>query len=602
MNIKPTHLSVGQLFSHNLIFRVPKYQRYYSWASEEIDDFLKDLDACRKARQAQTPRPHFFGGLVTVSKPFPGSARQNLEVIDGQQRLASFVMLVVQLRRAMEKLSTSVNSGSQPLKKFLKAKANTLVSQYETFMDTINLEVVPIPRLELSKPDKDFFTELLSDQHATSTRESHKLLAEAYKRIGQHLDEVVATEHSDKKRAEALAVIAEVLEEDWTVIHMATHTRTEAYMLFQVLNDRGMGLTEGELLRAKTLEVLDSGGTATQQQTVENSWDDILGTEPERIEQGLRWLFSSHKGSRPGKTTLFDDCLDFFFPMHRETPLSKASASKLTDTVLKIQTEFRLMTKILEGSWPYTLAAPVSKWDADRLRLLVVELKHTNCIPLLVSACQLTQKQFAEIVQMLERFVFRYKAIVNAHIGPATSVYQKHALEIRNNPKAYQTKLLRQALEQLLALEADDSKFRTRLSELEYSRATSNKPLKYFLMTLEHYAAWYSAGAKKSPACMDKSRIFDFSNGTIEHVYPANAALKDAALEPLIDSLGNLTILGPGDNGAIGNQDFSMKKAVFGKSNISINRTIADSTHWNVAALNAHKERLLDMALKVFVP
>jgi len=603
MNINPTHLTVGQLFSHNLIFRIPKYQRYYAWGAEEIDDFLKDLDSCWRARRANVVRPHFFGGLVTVSQPVAGSARQNLEVIDGQQRLASFVMLAVQLRKSMEKLSVQVSGSTSSLRKFLADKAKTLVSQYETFMDTIDLEVVAIPRLELSDPDKDFFKQLLDGLSPKSTRESHKLLRDAYKKIGEHLDEIITAENSDKNRAQALAAIAEVLDEDWTVIHMAAQTREEAYMLFQVLNDRGMGLTEGELLRAKTLEMLDNGGTAVQQDTVETCWDNILGTEPDRVEQGLRWLFSSHRGARPGKTSLFDDCLDLFFPMHHGQTLTKTLAKALTETVLNLESEFQLMNSILEGRWPYeNIKSPISAWDADRLRLLIVELKHTNCIPLLVAACKLTQKQFSEIVQMLERFVFRYKIVVNGHIGPATAIYQKHAVEIRKNPKSYQINSLRKALSELIETSAPDEKFRTRLSELKYSRMTSNKPLKYLIMTVEHYAAWYHDGAKKAPVCKDKSRIFDFANGTIEHIYPANAPTKTATLEPLIDVLGNLTILGPNDNGAIGNKTFAQKKEVFAKSNISLNRVISERANWNSASIDAHKNLIVNMALKIFVP
>lgn len=603
MNINPTHLTIGQLFAHNLIFRIPKYQRYYAWGSEEIDDFMKDLDSCRKARQSNSPRPHFLGGLVTVSQPVTGSARQNLEVIDGQQRLASFVMLAVQLRKSMERLSASVYGQHKTLGKFLHDKAKTLADQYEIFMDTVNLQVVAIPRLELSNPDKNFFKELLDDKNPKTDRESHKLLAGAYRKIGQHLDEIVKSESTEEKRTKALAAIAEVLAEDWTVIHMATQTREEAYMLFQVLNDRGMGLTEGELLRAKTLEMLDSGGTAAQQRNVESCWDGILGTEPERVEQGLRWLYASHKGTRPGKTSLFDDCLELFFPMHKDRTLTKASAKNLTETVAKLGAEFQLMSSILEGEWPYEkINPPLSAWDVDRLRLLILELKHTNCIPLLLAARLLNQKQFSEIVQMVERFVFRYKLIINAHIGPATTIYQKHALEIRKNPSTYQISSLRNSFKDLLNLEADDLKFRTRLAEIKYSRTSSNKSLKYLLVTLENYSAWFEAGAKKLPTCIDKSRILDFSNCTIEHIYATNASSKDATLDSLVDTLGNLTILGPTENGAIGNKSYSHKRPLFAKSNVSINRIIAKSASWNKSSIDSHKDLLLDMALKVFVP
>ena len=64
----------------------------------------------------------------------------------------------------------------------------------------------------------------------------------------------------------------DILIEDFTVIHISTDSKTEAYRLFQVLNDRGISLTDGDLLRARTLELLDNGAFETQQTTAETEW------------------------------------------------------------------------------------------------------------------------------------------------------------------------------------------------------------------------------------------------------------------------------------------------------------------------------------------
>ena len=40
-------------------------------------------------------------------------------------------------------------------------------------------------------------------------------------------------------------------------IFMCSDERSEAYQIFQVLNDRGVNLGKGDLLRARTLELLD---------------------------------------------------------------------------------------------------------------------------------------------------------------------------------------------------------------------------------------------------------------------------------------------------------------------------------------------------------
>ncbi len=602
MIITPTHLTIGQLFDQQFIFRVPKYQRFYAWDSDEIDDFLEDLEQCQLARMTGNGRHHFFGGLVTVNIPFAGSARRNIEVIDGQQRLASFTMLVAQLRKALIKLESEVDKAApdNPAK-FLKDKYDALRGKYLFFQDTMKLQVHEIHRLELSNPDKAFFKVLIEEAGPDVTRDSHQLLLNAYNKIGKYLQNLVNKQATDLDKALALSRIDEVLQSDWTVIHMSTDTKQEAYMMFQVLNDRGKDLTEGELLRARTLEMLEGVQFSEKQEVVEDAWNQML-KKNSQVEDSLRAVYASVVGKRPGQATLFDQFLDQFFPMHKQPTLDDEKATKLVEQVNKLKSDFGKLEKICSGEWPYPVAPGITAWHRDRLRLLVLELKHTNCLPLLLAACNLEQKTFAEVVQILERFVFRYKIICGAHISAAQNVYYKHAVKIRNNPTNYQVKELRDDLQALLNKNTTDSFFKSSIKEMVYSDEVSNKPLKYFLMTIEHYYRWYAGGASNAPKCLDPSRVFDFANTTIEHVYAQNTATPNVAMDALVNKLGNLTFLGTGDNEAVGNKPFVQKKPIFAASGVKLNNKIAENATWDSATLEARMEELSMMAIKIFKP
>ena len=95
--IEPRYMAIGRLFHENFIFRVPKYQRGYAWGDSEVEDFLNDLWKCYSSRSAGRQRHHLFGGVVSAEGPSPGSARRLCELIDGQQRIATFVIFVTQL-------------------------------------------------------------------------------------------------------------------------------------------------------------------------------------------------------------------------------------------------------------------------------------------------------------------------------------------------------------------------------------------------------------------------------------------------------------------------------------------------------------------------
>lgn len=601
MSIHPALESVGQLFGANLIFRVPRYQRYYAWDAEQIGDFLADLELCLKARAAGDRREHFFGGLVTVRTDVEGSSRQNMEVIDGQQRLASFSMLAAQLRNAAVQLADAVDATAPDNpKEFLLEFAKTLKAKFERYKDKIKLQVVEIDRLELSKPDLIFFKDLVEGRNPAPTRMSHKLLKQAWDRIAAKLAQIVANESTDVAKAQALSLVDTVMEEDWILIHMITDSKAEAYRLFRVLNDRGTGLTEGELLRAQLLEALDGVATPVEMQSVEDTWDTILAEPPDVVEQQLRSIYASRIGKRPGKTTLLDEFLAACFPEVASLPLSPAAVAAVVAKVKKLHEEIHLLVKLQGGEWPFPSSTKVTAWDRSRLGLLINELKHTNCMPLLLAATQLAEKDFAEVVQMLERFMFRYKVISDAHIGAATSVYHEQAVAIRKAPTAYKIVDLRKKLQALLDKSANDAVFKSRLQGMMYERELTNKPLKYLLITLESYLRWYRDGAKGAPKCLDKMVVFDPSATTVEHVYPEKASPADASLDPLLDTLGNLTLLGSTDNDAAGNKPFAKKKAIFEKSLVGLNQEIAKNAAWTSAVVEARQADLEQVALKVF--
>ena len=122
--------------------------------------------------------------------------------------------------------------------------------------------------------------------------------------------------------------------------------------------------------------------------------------------------------------------------------MTARSAREVLKEVQAIRDDHRIYRKLVVGEWPYASPNEVNAWLRDRLRLLVTELDHTNCMPLLLAACQLDERKFAEIVHLVERFAFRYKFVCNLHITPLTNVYMLQAQSIRH-PLAYRVGVLR---------------------------------------------------------------------------------------------------------------------------------------------------------------
>lgn len=96
--------------------------------------------------------------------------------------------------------------------------------------------------------------------------------------------------------------------------------------------------------------------------------------------------------------------------------------------------------------------------------------------------------------------------------------------------------------------------------------------------------------------------VYDFSNTTIEHIYPRNptSIAANPQLDEVVNCIGNLTFLGPHDNNIAGNEDFESKKAVFRASPVLLNQEIGQEAEWNRATADNRQERLKDIALVVF--
>lgn len=607
MKIEPTYTSVGSLFEYRPMFFIPKYQRAYAWSSESVEDFIKDLKNCFNRRKSNSPVNHFFGGVLCVRYPVGGTVNQHeYEIIDGQQRIATFTILVSCLIKIYEELKKQAEkSGSSDNKVILESRIKLISERFIEFSQEVQRKINSVEVLRLSIVDHPFYKELIRGRNPSVIRDSHNNILSAYKALDKAVRDIIASSTLEGKM-DNVEIIQNIIDIDFTILYMVTDSKEDAFRLFQVINDRGTNLTVGDLLKAKTLEIVE--GFNQYQDNVEVLWNNILADPPSDTEKYLNWIYESYQGNRARQDSLFDLFLDKFFPQHKNHKTENFKEDEVIEVHTKlnnIHEDIKSCRLLVEGQWLYEVKQPIMSWDRTRLNLLVKELDHELSVPLFLAASKLDHKRFTEIVQILEKVFFRYKIICNQHVTPLKSIYYQELLAIRQNPDSYNTLTLRQRLQKLIDDKAPERVFKTNLETLEYKDSGgSNKPLKYFLMTVEYYYQWYKNGAVGNPECVDKSRVYDFAGTSIEHIYPQNAekSFLDSNLEPLKNTLGNLTILDPAQNTYGGNDTFVGKKPLYQASSMLLNRDIAVQTNWTQQQINNHKNLLVDVALKVFYP
>ena len=162
-------------------------------------------------------------------------------------------------------------------------RINKLRQKYLRYDDEINREPITVQKLVLSKADKQYFEDLIEARECTERRDSHRRINRAFKKLEKFVAGIIDAEATVDAKIDALAKIENIVHNNCTIIFIDSKTRESAYKLFQVLNDRGAGLTEGDLLKSKTLEVLEKH-FSIKQSTVQDAWDEILQDEPKQIE------------------------------------------------------------------------------------------------------------------------------------------------------------------------------------------------------------------------------------------------------------------------------------------------------------------------------
>lgn len=603
VGMKPENLSIGSLLADRVPFSVPLYQRAYSWEREEIEDFIDDITVLLKQRllDPDAPTSHFFGGMVSVHRIVSGSKTGGMyEVVDGQQRLATFVLTVALIVRSYKKIAKqAAREEDSQTEKQAKSSFDVDTFKYLRYntVDEAGNKLEPL-RLTLSKADAAYFERAVDGRPPMPERDSHKRIRDALRRLERGLLQPIVDDADLPARSkwQKVQALLSSITEDCNLIHIVSGDRNEAYRLFAILNDRGQRLGVGDLLRTVSLELLERHPALQQQ--AEADWDAILSVSTNDVDDFLRSYYASVIGERASKRELFDQFRKHFFDFR--VPIGFDDARTTAEAVERLKTESQAYQRISEGVWPYE-PAQASEWQRDRLWRLVKVLRREICVPLLMSVYRvLDERRFVHVVQMLEHFDFRY-LVAGGHAGSLGDKYYSQAKLIRDQGPSYDLTSLRSAAEELVARVAPDAVFAVNLVErLKYStRSGSNALLRHFLTTVDDYSGWIDGGAKGPPAT---DQLFKWSFGLIEveHVYPQNSPNRDPEMEDVKHDLGNLTFWAPNDNKVASNAPFDVKRVKYADSRVLLNRQIALYEEWGPKQVVERRRRLVEAAQKIY--
>lgn len=268
---KVDQTSVADIFSINSdrIYRIPKYQREYTWGTRDWDALFKDV--------TENDNGYFLGSYICVNS---GSLNgTTLEVIDGQQR---FTTLTILLTALYEKLSALEDQMEAEDKTDLANLRGELANKKQQ-VSALGRKYHYTQRLILQKQnmnDEDY-SYLLSLKHVISenknrpTNFGNRRIAKAYshfiKLIEERIEEIKA-ENPDTDDISVLFYIKNQFEQA-IMVGIEVDTNKDAYMLFESLNKRGVPLSAIDLIKNTLIATADSESDADDAYEL---WKQIL--------------------------------------------------------------------------------------------------------------------------------------------------------------------------------------------------------------------------------------------------------------------------------------------------------------------------------------
>jgi len=598
--VKPTSLPVSELLAQRYPAHVPRYQRAYAWDDDQVTDLIGDIKILLPTKTGTLG--HFYGGMVAVKLSDSSEPSSNTyEIVDGQQRLATFCLLLAQIAARADALESSSRAQGKKAEanKFaiLAREIRNLYLHYQRYDVDKGTESTQ-PRVRLSVADDDVFQALLAGTPVVPSRESHRLLQQSADLLREELVIPATSDSEPTKARKQLQRLRDAVLLDSFVIHIVGDSRSSGYRLFAVLNDRGARLTVADLLRSHTLELLDTHGSLREKSA--SLWDDILTDGADVVDDFLMAYFTSLCGKRAKRADLFDSVKDLLFP-------SSHAPQAILEALKAMANELSFFVSIQGGSWPYQASdqlASVSAWQRSRMLRLVSTLRHELATPLLLAArARCAEDTFAELVHLLEIFAFRYKNVCGAHAGPAAAAYYAECKYFRGLTAGSSVNLtsFRKALVALLAKRASDAMFRNAIrDQLAYDGGNAARAnIRHLLTRIEDHRPWIKQGAQGT-AQPSMLAVTDLNQVTIEHVYAPGCTPPDAVLGPHANRLGNLSYWAPSDNGAAGNAPFSAKSVAYAASSVGLNQDLAGLATWDLKALEARETQLINEACQVF--
>jgi hypothetical protein len=350
--VQVTQTDLANILDGKKQYQVPLYQRVYSWQTKQLDQLWNDLTELVELRADDSTATHFMGSLVLANSPANAiGAVQQMLVVDGQQRLTTLSLLLCALRDYLVQRAEPEQAQG--------IDAQYLVNVYDRGRPQ---------KLLPTQKDRDAYTAVLK---RTPQAGGDDLIGAAYRyfvgKIASYAEaeQTTGTEQpSDTAAAPPAPAVSDAapdsrLEElehsvlrGLVLVVVTAEAGDNAHRIFESLNNTGLRLTQGDLLKNYLFMRLGDRADIVY----EHNWLPIEHLlDADEIEQ-LFWLDLAQTDEKARQSEIYAG---------QQRRLDKLTPAQIEDEIARFQRLAQALDRVLH---PERETDPTVRERLQRLR------------------------------------------------------------------------------------------------------------------------------------------------------------------------------------------------------------------------------------------
>ena len=532
-------------------YKVPLYQRAYAWQEDQWQALINDVKSLDKTQ------PLFLGSVVVVPESLHHAGVNYLEVVDGQQRLATLLIWFSAIRDSeMEKKNID----------FANHINNTFLFSRD-FDGTIEKL---IPKLTLGERDNKTFLAILN-------------------REGNIQNDLISKCYSFFKREANYSTLINTLLDSVFIIQINALDHFNAFRLFETLNDRGLELSAVDLIKNYILMQLTAKKVDPQiiEQTIQN-WNDMYQKvgDNEPVKFLRRYTMSRFQG-KITETKLYETI---------KSKIQILNISKIVEFVKDINYNASIYKKIIDRGFSY---AEINT-ALSHLSMVEVSPSYTLLLRLfsLFEDKKIDISRMLEILQMIETFHIRWGIC-----GQATAALDQIYSDLSNKIKDIDSDLyvieVKDRFTKELKSAADDATFEKNFKTRSFR--PSELRTKYILWKLSDPTGETipDINVIETEHIMPQSLSVEWYKYLVEKTGKAHQDIRLSWGEHL-NLIGNLTIIKGEWNARDSNKLFEVKKKDYAKSEFAASSNLNNFNNWSFEKIEERSSTLSKKALSIW--